>query len=539
MSHVTLYTHLIPSTPPTSRKHSRSSSGDSPPRGLRRIRGNIAGGGGAPISTTVVAPATPAPRRGSAHLHHPRQLRSSPKSAFFEDERRRADVLNGTALFAEHEPLSRPDSGGGVPLRSSGLGRVIGFEEVVRREEELDDTDSVAASTDDEDEGIALDDENDEEDEEEEEGEKRERLRVVKRDGKRVTPWATRASSFVSERPDSVLYTTTTTTGTTTSVVDRNEEQDTPDDRGLSEPAILDTPSSPSPVASYVTSPVASHDASAVASPVPSPVPSPAPSNTSSSSGDEIFLDAVETPLVEPPSPTFATTTTTRTEEETKRVILIYSPPADSTAPTIAPSLALIPATPLALSSSAEKEKQLGHPGSLGSRPISRRNTGIPTAGRAESIPENEALDSTTTTTAAAATTETSAPTRPSIAGIPEKVRESKLHPWWRPKNGASPTSSVEDLALPENSRFSEDLAPTARPQIARASTGNRNAKRIKGTKFVIEFVGWKRIGDAVLGKKLRRSGTAKEAGNSEREPHRPKTAGAVEGHAPSMRTTL
>lgn len=82
-----------------------------------------------------------------------------------------------------------------------------------------------------------------------------------------------------------------------------------------------------------------------------------------------------------------------------------------------------------------------------------------------------------------------------------------------------------------------------AHPRTARSSTGGRNTKRIKGTKFVIEFVGWKRIGNAVLGKKLRgRSGAVKErerGSENEADGHRPKTASTAEGHGPKLRTTL
>lgn len=82
-------------------------------------------------------------------------------------------------------------------------------------------------------------------------------------------------------------------------------------------------------------------------------------------------------------------------------------------------------------------------------------------------------------------------PQRPSL----KRVRESKLHPWWRPR----PEYGTEDEGLSRTLSAGSDLS------VACAGTGSvmgrgkkRVTRKIKGTKFQIEFIGLGTLRDKV-----------------------------------------
>ncbi|KAI5813652.1 hypothetical protein BZA77DRAFT_114676 [Pyronema omphalodes] len=208
-----------------------------------------------------------------------------------------------------------------------------------------------------------------------------------------------------------------------------------------------------------------------------------------------------------------------------------------STVPPL-PALNLIPATPLALSTKEEAGKQLGF-----ARPSSRRSTGsgsggftavdeeyITTGGDNPHPPSSSSIPPTAippTTTKTATTTakvevdgdgDTNKPKRPKLSEIPQRVRESKLHPWWMPKAKAKLQEEEEDNNNNNNTSSSgtDDVtaAVTTPEELGRRATvtggvgteDNRKKKgkriNVKGTRFVIEFVGWKRFRDVFWKKK-------------------------------------
>lgn len=186
----------------------------------------------------------------------------------------------------------------------------------------------------------------------------------------------------------------------------------------------------------------------------------------------------------------------------------------------ILPALNLIPATPLALSSKEEVGKQLGF-----GRPVSRRSTGSGGSGGGGgfSVVDEEAVADGTPPVAQTKVEvdgETEKPRRPRLSEIPQRVRESKLHPWWMPKRDPRDSGRVTDASSPSGAPVSRALgsqeANGTREELQRrATTGGiglaaekkergKKVKRInvKGTRFVIEFVGWKRLAEIFRRKK-------------------------------------
>jgi len=557
MEGVTLYTAMIASEPgipplrrvvPEPKTPERDDSdiedlspgrSDYSPKRLRRIRGSVSGASSTSIpvvasddETVIVNVSHLKPRRNSAHLHHPKQLKSSPKSAYFEDAagvetgRRSSGVMEfeSAGVPIPQSPISFDE---GVPV---GRAKVVGFEPINIRRPDSPPASTVVSSDDEDSEhgGALLDgassysNNNATANSNAKSADVKGKARVLAKSGKKVTPWATRASSFTSERPESLISTEGSESPKPVVQAIANLPVEVVD--GSSEPAVRVVASLPVDVE------VGNKPAvQAIAS---------LPVETEEDSGDEIFEDAIEEPLKETPIAVETSSGSSlvdsmqeirdRTAQnskphdppasdkikptdengtEGKRVILIYEPPNSAAASptdvsnpapnTLLPALKLIPATPLALSSTAEKEKQLGHPTTL-----SRRATSGATSS-SNSIPED-----------AVAEVEpngdfTSKPKRPSVSDVPSKVRESKLHPWWMPKRVSLARDDGGDLehvlsAPSERStRYFDDL------KSRRASTGDKEekkngrvTKRIKGTKFVVEFVGWRRIGEVLTGKR-------------------------------------
>lgn len=87
-------------------------------------------------------------------------------------------------------------------------------------------------------------------------------------------------------------------------------------------------------------------------------------------------------------------------------------------------------------------------------------------------------------------------PQRPSLLSQPKRVRDSKLHPWWRPR----PERGAEDEGLSRTlSGAGSELS------VACAGTGSvmgrgkkRVTRKIKGTRFQIEFIGLGTLRDKV-----------------------------------------
>ncbi|KAF8242753.1 hypothetical protein K440DRAFT_615922 [Wilcoxina mikolae CBS 423.85] len=534
---------------------SPSRSDYSPKRGLRRIRGSISGASNTSIPVAsdeecvIVNVSSFKSRRNSSHLHHPKQLKNSPKSAYFEDAgvetgRRSCGVMEfeSAGVPIPQSPLSFDE---GVPV---GRTRVVGFEPVDARRPDSPPASTVVSSDDEDSEhgGALLDaassysnNTNANTNTNAKNTDTKGKARVLAKSGKKVTPWATRASSFTSERPESLIPT---------------EESESPEpvvraaaslpvkvEENSGEPEVQVAASLPADVQADSELVVQAVTSLPVTAEVDSELAVRAvksfPVEAEEDSGDEVFEDAIEehleeTPIAvdtssgsslvdsmqeirartarnskshDPPTSDKIKPTDEKSAEE-KRVILIYEPPnSAATSPTdvsntspnpILPALKLIPATPLALSSSAEKEKQLGHPTALSRKATtsSRSSPSIPEDAVAEVEPDCDF---------------TSNPKRPTLADVPKKIRESKLHPWWMPKRVTLARDDGGDLehvlsAPSERStRFFDDL------KSRRASTGDKEekkngrvTKRIKGTKFVVEFVGWRRIGEVFTGKR-------------------------------------
>ncbi|CAZ80801.1 unnamed protein product [Tuber melanosporum] len=152
----------------------------------------------------------------------------------------------------------------------------------------------------------------------------------------------------------------------------------------------------------------------------------------------------------------------------------------------------VIPATPVPLMSpAAELDKQLGNPppSLLHRKPTggvqTLKNSHDPTSPTKPSIP----VPKRSTSFSMSGTRKTAR--RPSISNQPKRVRESKLHPWWRPRHGGS--NDAEDpglsrtISAPHISAYTQELHRTE----STTSIGRKRVtKPIKGTKFQIEFIG-------------------------------------------------
>lgn len=238
--------------------------------------------------------------------------------------------------------------------------------------------------------------------------------------------------------------------------------------------------------------------------------------------GDEIFYDAEEGALSSPPVSPSARShfeprhpgideatagSPTLTQGAEGGAMLVQSPPMEPAPPGTlplsngpqtppralqssgAPALNVIPPTPLPLlSPTAELKKQLGHH----SIPLlQRKPTGdIPALNRSEEPPSSS--PSPTPKRSFSLTKKTP---RPSLSSQPERMRGSKLHPWWRPRH-----------TNPEGGPLSRTTSAPQMPLLERADSAakKRITKPIKGTKFQIEFIGVgtiKEKGEALKGK--------------------------------------
>ncbi|PWW80882.1 hypothetical protein C7212DRAFT_274302 [Tuber magnatum] len=155
------------------------------------------------------------------------------------------------------------------------------------------------------------------------------------------------------------------------------------------------------------------------------------------------------------------------------------------------PALNVIPATPAPLKSpAAEAKKQLGNPPpSLHRKPTggvqAPKNSQDPTSPTKPSIP----VPKRSTSFSMSGTRKTAR--RPSVSSQPRYMRESKLHPWWRPRhdvpNDAEGTGLSRTISAPHISAYTQELHRTE----STTSIGKKRVtKPIKGTKFQIEFIG-------------------------------------------------
>lgn len=182
-----------------------------------------------------------------------------------------------------------------------------------------------------------------------------------------------------------------------------------------------------------------------------------------------------------------------------ERVVVIHTTPATPATPSKAlPVLNVIPATPMPLSPVAEKDKQLTvrsllrrHPTGIASSPVAEDTPAV-------SLPPPPLSNAR--------------PRRPSLSAIPQKIHESKLHPWWRPKSMRVPADADDVLtrvaSAPDSVGECAEQEPTLRRSESLHSIETRRRdpsvkrgrvqKRIKGTKLVVEFIGWRGIGEAI-----------------------------------------
>ena len=156
------------------------------------------------------------------------------------------------------------------------------------------------------------------------------------------------------------------------------------------------------------------------------------------------------------------------------------------------PAFNLIPATPLpAPSPGAELKNPLGNPppSLLHRKPTGQvqtlKSSQDPTSPTKPSIP----VPKHSTSFPMSGTRKTAR--RPSISSQPKSMRESKLHPWWRPRhddpNDAEGTGLSRTISAPHTSAYAQELHRT---ESATSIGKKRVTKPIKGTKFQIEFIG-------------------------------------------------
>ena len=157
-----------------------------------------------------------------------------------------------------------------------------------------------------------------------------------------------------------------------------------------------------------------------------------------------------------------------------------------------APALNVIPATPLPLPSpGAELKNPLGNPppSLLHRKPTGHvrtlKSSQDPTSPTKPSIP----VPKHSTSFPMSGTRKTAR--RPPISSQPKSMRESKLHPWWRPRhdgpNDAEGTGLSRTISAPHTSAYAQELHRT---ESATSVGKKRVTKPIKGTKFQIEFIG-------------------------------------------------
>lgn len=430
-------------------------------RGLRRHRGSILGsnwsigasgvgvgigvgvgarvGAGAEVGGLDVPPEAVRRMGRNSHLHHPKMLKSSPKSAYLKDE---------SAAVMEKDMEKR-------------LGIVFGPVSVAPDEDpEVDHSESsVNHDCDDESNDVNGDGDGDGDgDQNEDDNEpggavlnanntKEGKARVVDKSCRRATPEAI---------PLALSYTTEALIG--------------PPSRPSSRPP----PRSPSPIASVAASIITS----------------------STSSTKDIFLDAVEEPSGVPlsppgvpkPSVEFPTPPPAPRRGSSPQPQTIPTP--TRTTHPVLPALNIIPATPQALPPSAEGEKQLGHDNpapSILTRESISHDPGIP-----EDVPDINSHNGHDRHDEYSE----KYPTRPTLNDVPSNVRDSKLHPWWLPRkqrrNSLDPSLLSSELKHAETNPFD----PIKKNKLKRSMTGGGWTMNIKGTRFVVEFVGWRGISE-------------------------------------------
>jgi hypothetical protein len=411
----------------------RQKAADSPRR-LRRIRGSVSGShtsipGALSGSEVIAADAASRERRNSVHLHHPKPLKSSPKSAYLKDgevveRRQRSTVIS----FDQISPIS--------PLETS-------------TSSSIDDSDTEQG-------GALLPDSNISQPSVQ--IVEPERERVVDRSGRRVTPWAT---------PRALSYNT-----------DFGTQEDEND-------VFVDAPETLE--ASPITPPGIENE-------FWSARPKEPVRSFSASRHDA----ATQTTAVDTASPV----NSPHQEANDKRIVLIQEAEPSTSQKQLLPAVNLIPATPSSLSTLEQQEKQLGH-GPL--TPTRMPNTN---SSKSDSIPEDSQVDISEASLAEGPAGDNR---RPSIAALPNVVRESKLHPWWRPKRlSLQPDDEFIDMDGRESeSGFLEDMvrADTV-PHRRKQAKNGRTARRIKGTKFVVEFVGLSGLKDVMRRGSRRGKGT-------------------------------
>ena len=156
------------------------------------------------------------------------------------------------------------------------------------------------------------------------------------------------------------------------------------------------------------------------------------------------------------------------------------------------PAFNLIPATPLPLlSPGAEPKNPLGNPppSLLHRKPTGQvptlKSSQDPTSPTKPSIP----VPKRSTSFSTSGTRKTAR--RPSLSNQPKRMRESKLHPWWRPRhdgpNDAEDAGLSRTISAPHISAYAQELHRT---ESATSIGKKRVTKPIKGTKFQIEFIG-------------------------------------------------
>jgi len=404
----------------------RQKAADSPRR-LRRIRGSVSGShtsipGALSGSEVIAADAASRDRRNSVHLHHPKPLKSSPKSAYLRDgevveRRQRSTVIS----FDQISPIS--------PLETS-------------TSDSIDDSDTEQG-------GALLPDSNVSQASVQIVEPKRER--VVDRSGRRVTPWATpRALSyntdFGTQEDENDVFVDAPETLEATPITPPSIENE------------LWRARTKEPVRSFSAS---RHDA------------------------------ATQTTAVDTASPV----NSLHQEAKDKRVVLIQEVEPSASQKQLLPALNLIPATPSILSTPEQQEKQLGH----SSPTLTRKPTAYPS--KSDSIPGDSQVDISEASPAEGPAGDNSKPRRPSITTLPNEMRESKLHPWWRPKRlSLQPDDEFVDMDGEEReSGFLKEMvrADTV-PHRRKQAKNGRTARRIKGTKLVVEFVGLSGLKDVM-----------------------------------------
>lgn len=142
------------------------------------------------------------------------------------------------------------------------------------------------------------------------------------------------------------------------------------------------------------------------------------------------------------------------------------------------PVLNIIPATPMPLMSpSAMQEKQLGHSMPL----LERRSTEIPTV-----ITTSPTLP----LAAPLVPPKLKKAQRPSLLSQPKRMRESKLHPWWRPRIENAEDEGLSRSFTTQTQASKYSVSNSGVPGEPDGKRGGRVTKKIKGTKFQIEFIG-------------------------------------------------